>query len=616
MSSVNQQIAEQLMELTSQLPRVQASMTRQLKKAFAEYQRDMLAAVAKADVMGVTARRYQQKRALALIASVKELTTKHYRDIYKHSEAELISLGKVASDSMLSVVNGVAGGDLLTKTLTSPQMKYLVKHSVIDGATSAEWWGKQASDTTFKFNKAVQDAMIKGEGTDGIVRRIRGTRKNGYRDGFMNTAYNNARSLTHTSVQNVANESRLQTMNENDDVLEGIEWLSTLDGHTTQKCKTLDGLVWDMNHKPVGHKQEWVGATAHWQCRSTQVPVLKGFSDLPKRKQNAFKGKRASMDGKKSGSLNYDKWLKKKDLTDPMFVRRTLGAKKYDIWRAKGLSMLDMVDQHNNPLSVAQLVEKFGALPFAPPVVPPKKKTPAKADTKPRFSLRKVNTSSLNDVAEYERQLARVTDKQLKLMKKMPPPIEIMNDNGKGYFQPWSTRISSPAIGTRDGGTLRHEYGHHIDNIVGKRHFDRSHSYAISANDPDFVKAMEADRKALGLKMSKTKFTSMEELYNKMHTFTKRTLTSGREMTDVRIKTNHAGISDIIDAMTRGLYQKKYGTYGHGVGYYKRRGMVQEETFANMFQIRATPEWKEVKRLFPATAKRFDELIDLGLNMQ
>ena len=341
------------------MPRVQAGMSRQLKKAFAEYQRDMIAAVGKADIMGVTAKRYQQKRVLALIASVKELTTVTYRNMRNATNAELVTIAGVSADSMLNVVNGAAGGELLTKTLTSPQLKFLVKNSVIDGATSAEWWGKQAANTQFKFKNVVQDALVKGQGTDTIVRGIRGTKALNYTDGFMNTAYNNARSLVHTSVQNVANESRLAMMQENDDVIEGIEWLSTLDGHTTQICKALDGLVWDLEHRPVGHSQEWVGATAHWQCRSTQTPVIKGFSSLSKKNQALLKGQRPSVDGKVSGSVNYDSWLKAKDKTNPSFVMQTLGKEKYDIWKKKGLSMLDMVDQHNNPLTVKQLATKF-----------------------------------------------------------------------------------------------------------------------------------------------------------------------------------------------------------------------------------------------------------------
>ena len=334
-------------------------MTRDLKNAFAEYQREMLAAVANADVMGVTARRYQEKRALKLVKSVKELTNITYRDIYKHTEAELISVAATASDSMLNVVNGLAQGELLTHTLTSPQPKYLVKHSVIDGATSAEWWGKQAANTTFKFKNVVQDAIIKGEGTDTIVRSIRGTRANGYRDGFMNTAYNNARSLVHTSVQNVANESRLEMMKENDDVIEGVEWLSILDGHTSTICKVLDGKVWDLQYKPIGHKQEWPGSVAHWGERSTQTMVLKGFGDLPKNKQALMKGQRTSMDGKVSGGVDYNDWLKAKDKSNPSFVSNTLGKEKYKIWKEKGLSMTDMVDQYNNPLTVEQLKVKF-----------------------------------------------------------------------------------------------------------------------------------------------------------------------------------------------------------------------------------------------------------------
>lgn len=87
--------------------------------------------------------------------------------------------------------------------------------------------------------------------------------------------------------------------------------------------------------------------------------VLKGFNDLPSSKQKLMKGKRTSMDGQVAATTNYDEWLKAKDKVNPKFVMNTLGPEKYDIWRKKGLSMVDMIDQYNNPLSIKQLKQKF-----------------------------------------------------------------------------------------------------------------------------------------------------------------------------------------------------------------------------------------------------------------
>jgi len=359
MDNLNTQIADELIKLTSQMPRLEASLTNDLRKSFQVFQSDMLAEVARFDVTGVSAMSYREKRAIALIDSVKEITKGAYKSFNKKTEAELISIAETTSSAYISLVNGVAQAELLTYTLDSAQIKFLVKNSVIDGATSAQWWKKQATDTMFKFNNVIQDGIIKGEPIDVMTRNIRGTKALGFNDGFMNTSFKNARALVNTSTANVANSARVETIQANDDVVDGIQWVATLDGRTTQICRSLSGLAWDLNYKPIGHKQQWPGTTAHWNERSTQVGYIKAFDKLPKAKRRALEGTRASMDGQVPESTTYDDWLRKKDKTDSKFVQETLGKAKYEIWKEKKLSMIDMVNQSNNPLTAKQLADKF-----------------------------------------------------------------------------------------------------------------------------------------------------------------------------------------------------------------------------------------------------------------
>ncbi len=359
MPNLNSIILNELTALTSQMPRLEASLVNDLKRSFALFQSEMLAEVARFDVTGVNAMSYREKRAIALIESVKDITATAYRDFSKQTERELLAIANVTSGSYISIVNSAVQAELLTKTLDSEQLRYLVKNSVIDGATSKEWWAKQAKDTQFKFNNAIQDGIIKGEPIDIITRNIRGTKALNYNDGFMNTAYRNARSLTQTSVANVANAARIETIQANDDVVDGIQWVATLDGRTTQICRSLDGKVWDLNYNPIKHSQLWPGTTAHWNERSTQIGYIKAFDKLPAAKRKALEGTRASIDGQIAESVNYNDWLRTKNKTNPAFVKETLGSGKYKIWLEKDLTMTDMVSQSNNPLTVAQLKAKF-----------------------------------------------------------------------------------------------------------------------------------------------------------------------------------------------------------------------------------------------------------------
>jgi len=58
-----------------------------------------------------------------------------------------------------------------------------------------------------------------------------------------------------------------------------IEWVSVLDDVTTDICLELDGKQWLMpdedyeGYIPIDHDVPFPGTVAHFNCRSTQVPV-------------------------------------------------------------------------------------------------------------------------------------------------------------------------------------------------------------------------------------------------------------------------------------------------------------------------------------------------------
>ena len=70
-------------------------------------------------------------------------------------------------------------------------------------------------------------------------------------------------------------------------------------------------------------------------------------------------------------------------------------------------------------------------------------------------------------------------------------------------------------------------------------------------------------------------------------------------------------VSDFIDALSLGKFQKKYGTWGHGVSYYRKRGRVEKEIFANLFSIRNNKKAYDVaKSIIPNTVKEFEKRLD------
>jgi len=208
--------------------------------------------------------------------------------------------------------------------------------------------------------------------------------------------------------------------------------------------------------------------------------------------------------------------------------------------------------------------------------------------------------------------MSSISPTQLALVDRLPKPKTIVAKDKGGLYDSSTNTLTTGM--QRGGATVRHEYGHHVDYMLGAES-GRFGAPALSTFDVGFNNAYKADRKALSLHSKKLREDSLEvlrdELYDAKITSFKLPNGNTKFVTDYVIKTEElAAVADIVDAMSDGLFTKRFGGWGHGVTYYKRRGAKQKETFANLFALRNKPEWEVVEKNFPLVAKRFDEIIE------
>jgi SPP1 gp7 family putative phage head morphogenesis protein len=359
--NLHEQLADKITAHQITLERLKAGERDAVVAMLRDLEKSLIAELTKIDVTG-PASRYHAARLAKLLEFAKETTRSAYRDVkLTHAEA-LRGLASLEDDFMRGAVNSVIGVDLMTVSLSAETLKTLAADTLIQKAPSAEWWSRQAGDTLQRFTDHMRDGVLRGESTTELVRRVRGRRENFFNDGIMQTSYRNAEALVRTSVQTVANEARLETYAANEDVLNGTQWVATLDRRTTAICIALDGKVWDKQLKPVGHKHKFPGPTAHWGCRSTQIPVMKSFEELMGKaetrsllEQASAQRKdmlRASMDGQVAGVDTFDDFLKRKD---DGFQNKLLGPERAQLWRDGKITANDLTNQDNRPLTVKQL---------------------------------------------------------------------------------------------------------------------------------------------------------------------------------------------------------------------------------------------------------------------
>jgi len=254
------------------LQRVAASIRSRTLRTLKRVENDLVAALARIDPTA-GGPKTKQRRLQALLEQTQETIRTGYKKISASMLDDLKDLVGVETEFALMSINNSVKVELASTALAPAQIRTLAGEALIEGAPNAEWWVRMSADLQARFTDQVRRGIVAGEGLGQLTQRIRGTKARGFKDGVMNAPTASAEKLIRTSVQTVANEARFETYRMNDDVIKGVQWVATLDSRTTIICMALNGKVWDLDKKPVGHNQKWPGPTAHWNCFTEDVEI-------------------------------------------------------------------------------------------------------------------------------------------------------------------------------------------------------------------------------------------------------------------------------------------------------------------------------------------------------
>lgn len=119
-------------------------------------------------------------------------------------------------------------------------------------------------------------------------------------------------TLTRTAITEITNTASDEVYSANLDVIDGYQYVATLDDRTSIICARLDGKIFSVDSDGPRPPQ-------HYNCRSTTIPVVKSADDLADMDSSRIKKgslnkiterRRASIDGQVPARLTYEEWLK------------------------------------------------------------------------------------------------------------------------------------------------------------------------------------------------------------------------------------------------------------------------------------------------------------------
>lgn len=353
--SANDALIDLYMERAVDLLRLEAGTRDKVLVFLDELEKELVAQLVKLNLSGEDDAARQKKRLAALLKIIQDTIKGTYRDISTLMAREIREIIDMEATWTGTTINTATRFSFADAGITRGLLQTLVSDVLIMGAPSKDWWGRQAGGLRDKFMDEMRIGIAAGEPNSKLVDRVRG--RTG-QPGIMDISRNSAERLVRTSVQTAANAARMEMYAQNDDIISGLQWHATLDLRTSDICKAHDGHVYtnDDKHAPKDGGPPWgSGPPAHWNCRSTAVPVIRSFRELGIDEDEIPQTTRASMDGQVSATQTYEEWLRKQSKARQ---DEALGPTKADLWRRGKITFRDLLDQSGRPLTTEQLRQK------------------------------------------------------------------------------------------------------------------------------------------------------------------------------------------------------------------------------------------------------------------
>ncbi|AMW17149.1 minor capsid protein [Glaesserella parasuis] len=335
--SLNSRIAYALTDRKILHFRYDAHLRQQVMKQLSKTQRELLNRLAAAGVDALP-----KKQLDTLLKELKQEVAKVYQEMTAYTQDELSGFFTAETQHIHQLYNDEVGFDFFNQV---PEYKRKANKTatIIAGSPLEDWWAKQGNDFAFKFEGIIRQGLLDGQQTSQMITDVKH---------LMNTSRRHAETLVITAVAKVADKAHQALRDENLDILAGEKHLSTLDTRTSTVCQLRDGLMWDLDKKPIDHDVPYQRPPLHPRCRSILQLVTKSWKELGIDAEEMPSSTRASQDGPVSEQINYENWLKSKS---PEQQDQVLGKGKADLWRRGVITFADMLDQSGRPLTLKDL---------------------------------------------------------------------------------------------------------------------------------------------------------------------------------------------------------------------------------------------------------------------
>ncbi len=277
-------------------------------------------------------------------------TRKTYRKIYKNGIAELKALANTSSKFHSNTLKQSLSKVYRSKVYTGLKVNDLI-------INSAGTYSEQIASISLSQQRKIKDVVRKGMIDNLAINKIA---KNVGSSINLPTAQ--LKTLSRTAITETSSHISNATYKLNEDVIDGYQYVATLDSRTSLICSRLDGKVFRLDNKTG------VRPPQHFNCRSTTVPIVKSYEDIKntsssriskRRLSRLNTNKRASFSGQVPAKTNFEEFLRQQDYN---FKLAILGNKKrVEIFDLGKLKFTQFSTANGKLVSISRLEELLNA---------------------------------------------------------------------------------------------------------------------------------------------------------------------------------------------------------------------------------------------------------------
>jgi hypothetical protein len=350
----------------ARLTRLEDAVVASVLDLLSDLQDELVAELTRADPTGPQRITWRRARLKKLLEQTERQINEAYRELQKRSQAHLEVTARAelqfTTAQIRELLDPIRSFVSVNTVAISPEiLRQLATNTVVHMGESLgalpmrDWLADQARETQVRFAQQMHRAILSGESTAQMVRRVVGARG---RPGIMDVSRHLAEALVRTSTQAVMGEARRTVYAKNRHAVKGIQQITTEDDRTTLICIAYAGKRWqflgDGSLEPVGHSLPYRGGIPrHPNCRSGEVPWVKSLEEMGITEADEVPPAiRRVLDGQGLPGKDGEALLAR---IGPKRAREILGKGRWELWEAGKLPLEDLVGPTGGVQTLEQL---------------------------------------------------------------------------------------------------------------------------------------------------------------------------------------------------------------------------------------------------------------------